>query len=131
MSLSKKSKIRIVVILSLLVITACSIYAYVFKPHDKVVDITSEYIGSANDFMVKIKEDAKLWNSKIVTLTGEISSLEANGIILENNIFCQFDNASETLNLQKGKTTTIKGHIIGYDDLFDELKLNQCIIQLP
>ena len=89
MNLSKKSKW----ILSILVLGCISFYAvyrYAYKPHITIENSQTEYLGTSNNFIEKIKEDASVWNNKIVQLRGVISSKENRGIFLSNSIYCQF-----------------------------------------
>jgi hypothetical protein len=128
MNLSKKSKW----ILSILVLGCISFYAayrYAYKPHITIENSQTEYLGSSNNFIEKIKEDASVWNNKIVQLRGVISSKENRGIFLSNSIYCQFREDVNTSKLKKGQNISLKGRVIGYDDLLEELKLDQCIIQ--
>ena len=89
MNLSKKSK-WILSILVLGCILFYAVYRYAYKPHITIENSQTEYLGSSNNFIEKIKEDASVWNNKIVQLRGVISSKENRGIFLSNSIYCQF-----------------------------------------
>lgn len=128
MNLSKRSKI-ILFILIVGILGALGVYKYAYKPHATIESLEVSFSGNSDDFMTSVQEDAAKWQNKIVQLTGEITSKDAKGIILSTTIYCQFRDSLELSKSPVKKTITIKGRVIGYDDLLEELKLDQCIIQ--
>jgi hypothetical protein len=129
MNFRPKSKF-IVLISVIILIIAFSTYKYIYKPHENIEDRKIDYKGTANNFLSKITdEEVTSWLNKTIQLNGKITSLDSKGILFNNNIYCQFKESSEIKLLQKDQDITIKGIVIGYDDLLEELKLNQCIIK--
>jgi hypothetical protein len=119
-------------ILALLLIIAFggySGYKYVYKPHKSIEESSIEFTGNSTEFLSKIKEDTNTWNSKIIELSGKITSIDTDGVTLNEQIYCQFKDVLEVSTLKENQTIKIKGRVIGYDDLLDELKLEQCIIK--
>jgi hypothetical protein len=128
MNLSKKNK-WILNILVLSCIAFYAVYRYAYKPHKTIEKLEIEYTGTSLDFIEKVKEDTSIWNNKIVLLSGIITSKEDKGITLNNGIYCQFREVINSSKLKEGSPISLKGRVIGYDDLLEELKLDQCIIQ--
>jgi len=128
MNLFLKNK-RIVFVVVALMIAAYGMYKYAYKPHETIESLTTSFVGDSSDFLIKIQENPDNWQNKVVQLTGKISSKDKKGVLLNNSIYCQFRTASEVAKLKSLEKITIKGRIIGYDDLLEELKLDQCIIQ--
>ncbi|WP_348718856.1 hypothetical protein [Tenacibaculum sp. 190130A14a] len=110
-------------------LAAFTAYTYVYKPHKTIEELNSSYKGSSEDFLEKASSNFNEWNSKVVELTGKITGLDSEGITLNNQIFCQFKTPTLITTLNLNQNITIKGHVIGYDDLLEELKLNQCILK--
>lgn len=128
MSLSKRSKIILsILIIGILVGTA--VYFYAMRPPAKIESKSVDFSGTSDNFMAKVKEDAKAWENKVVALIGKITSKDDKGITLSNQIYCQFRDDVDFSLLKTGNEITLKGRVIGYDDLLEELKLDQCIIQ--
>lgn len=128
MSLSKRSKI-ILFILVIGVLIGAAVYLYAMRPPAKIESKTIDFSGTSDTFMTKIKEDANAWENKVVALTGKITGKDNKGITLSNQIYCQFRDDVDFSLLKEGAEITLKGRVIGYDDLLEELKLDQCIIQ--
>jgi tRNA_anti-like len=82
-------------------------------------DITSE-------FATDIEACNKKYLEKAVAISGTITSVKDREVILDNSIICTMKNTGATL--EKNQKITLKGRVIGYDDLMSELKLDQCFI---
>ncbi|QMU62847.1 MAG: hypothetical protein GKR88_00225 [Flavobacteriaceae bacterium] len=128
MNLSKKSKILLFILLGIFII-GFGMYKYAYQPHKTIEDFKVDFNGASKDFFVKIQENDSIWQNKGVVLSGVITAKDAKGITLDENTYCQFRDAATLHSLENNQTIKIKGRIIGYDDLLEELKLDQCIIQ--
>ncbi|MBB6462595.1 hypothetical protein [Flammeovirga kamogawensis] len=123
---SKKSKLLIlfIIVSSALILSI----AYIFKPPATIENSSVSFNGEAVDFINKIESNSSTnYVAKVIQLNGTITQLEEKGIQLNNKVFCQF---SSTLprKITKGSKITIKGKYIGFDELLDEIKLNNCTI---
>ena len=126
MNLSKKSK------LILIALIACSLigfiaYKYVMKPPTTIEAKKVDFKGNADTFITMVQENASDWLDKVVVLEGIITSKDDSGVTINNQIYCQFKDKLKIATAQK--KIIIKGRFIGYDDLLEEIKLDQCIIQ--
>lgn len=119
------------ILLTLLIVSfgAYSTYKYVYRPHKNIEKLATSFTGNCTEFLSKIKEDTNIWNSNIVELSGKVTSIDKNGITLNKQIYCLFKEPLKTARLKENQTIKIKGRVIGYDDLLDELKLKQCILK--
>jgi hypothetical protein len=123
----KKRYIAIILLIVTLVIT----YFYVHKEHRKIEEETAVFIITSEqidrDFIQNsLNAEAKYLNQTI-EISGLVSEVNHNNITLDGQIFCQFNNNIENppgINSE----IKIKGRFIGYDDLLEEIKLDQCII---
>ena len=128
MSLKKKNKwlISILIIIITFMITG---YNYVYKSHKTTEELATHFKGKSNDFILLVNKNSSDWINKTVELNGEITEKDALGVILNNSIYCQFIKTININDFKPNQSITIKGVVIGYDDLLEELKLNQCIIK--
>ncbi|MCT4663647.1 MAG: hypothetical protein N4A45_00270 [Flavobacteriales bacterium] len=102
-------------------------YRYIYKDHDTIQELSTEYSGTAKELLNKVSENPENWNNKIVEISGLVTKVNATSITINSSVFCQLDPSnSKTINQQdKAK---IKGRIIGFDDLLMELKMDQTIV---
>ncbi|CAL2077469.1 hypothetical protein [Tenacibaculum sp. 190524A02b] len=127
MSLTKKSK-WLFIILGILLIGGFLVYKQIYKPHKTTEEIEAIYTGSSTNFVKELEKGFDQWNNKTIELNGTITSIVDNGFILDDFIFCQL-REDNTLSKKQNDQITVKGTVIGYDELLNELKLNQCIIK--
>ena len=79
-----------------------------------------------NEFSENSELATSKYLNKAVEISGKITSISPNLIILDEKISCQFQIQQKEV---VGSQIVIKGRVTGYDDLFEELKIDQCLIQ--
>ncbi|MDX1774158.1 hypothetical protein [Oceanihabitans sediminis] len=124
MSLSKRNKILLAVIFIGLVV-GYFVISYAYQPHKTLDERSVKFTGTVEEFTNKVAQDATPWQDVVVELSGKVTSIDDNGFTLNDNTFCQLENTEEVSKITLGKTLKIKARIIGYDDLLEELKLDQ------
>lgn len=128
MSLKKRNKWLIFILIILLTFMVIG-YNYVYKSHKTTEELATNFKGKSNDFILLVNKNSSKWINKTVELSGEITEKDALGVVLNNSIYCQFIKTTNTNDFKPNQIITIKGVVVGYDDLLEELKLNQCIIK--
>ncbi len=104
-------------------------YKFTYQPHATIQSKAVDFKGSAPALLLELNTAPEKWTNKIVDITGKVSQSDSLGFMLESNIYCQKNHEfiisqSSIIN----STLRIKGRIIGYDDLLEELKLDQVIL---
>ena len=89
----------------------------------------SEFNTSATDVFAEFSSNAEMatkkYLDKAVEISGKVTSVSGNVITLDEKVSCQLLQLDDAvLNSQ----VKIKGRVTGYDDLLEELKLDQCLI---
>ncbi|WP_163400199.1 hypothetical protein [Flavobacterium fluviatile] len=121
---------KILTAVSICLLTGISIYCYTYKEHRNIETETADYKVtvsglekefSSNDSLAYIK-----YQDKTIVLTGRITAIDytSNGIVLGKKIFATFSSHLPQ-NINPGKTLTIKGRFLGYDELLQEFKIDQ------
>ncbi|RSK39704.1 OB-fold protein [Mangrovimonas spongiae] len=120
---------KIGVILIILIVGAVIGYNYVFKNHRNIETekaqhtLTSKQV--ANEFSINPNSSQSKYLNKTIEVSGVITEINPNEIVIDNTIVCLFKNLEKQPKLTQ---ITIKGRFIGYDDLLEQVKLDQCII---
>ncbi len=127
MSLSKKSKTILTGVFIGVIVVLFGITKIVYAPHEKTEDIEAVYKGKASDFISNIGTDSTITAGIIIELSGEVTTIEDSTATINNNIFCQFSGLKNTFKV--GENILVKGRFIGYDDLMEEVKLDNCILK--
>ena len=128
MSLLKKNKL-ILTFLFVLGMIGFAFYTLTMEPPTSIENRKVDFTGSADELLVKITDHTEEWQDKIVVVSGEVTNIDENGIMLSSKIYCQLKQVSDLQKINPSNNISLKGRIIGYDDLLEELKLDQCIIQ--
>lgn len=127
----KSMKRNWIALIIVLIITTVIGYNYVYQDHRDIESEQTEFTMSSveiNQLFSKnsVAAEQKFLN-KTIEVFGLITDINSNDITIEDKIFCQFSNNLET-SLNKNEKVKIKGRVIGYDDLLEQVKLDQCSI---
>lgn len=87
-----------------------------------------DFQGSTSELVLKVMPNPDTWNNKTVEITGKITNIDTKGFMLNSSVYCQKNTLLNHQIIPKvGDIHTVKGRIIGYDDLLEELKLDKVI----
>jgi hypothetical protein len=126
------SKIKkIIILVFVLVIGGYFGYKYIMTVGERNIESEkSAFVVTSMTVFNEFSENSELATSKYlnkaVEISGKITSISPNLIILDEKISCQFQIQQKEV---VGSQIVIKGRVTGYDDLFEELKIDQCLIQ--
>ena len=122
-----KNKLILVIIVFFATIFA---YNYLYPDHRSISDeavsftVKADYIH--NEFINDAPQAELKYLDQTIIVAGVVTALDLNSITLSNKIYGQF----ETLNsdLKVNDSIAFKGRCIGYDELLEQIKLDQCSI---
>jgi hypothetical protein len=122
---------RKIIILIILILLAVLGYNYIYQDHRDIKTEKVDYAVSSSSISLEFSnnpsESESKYLNKTIVVSGNISEINENNLTLNEQVFCQFIeciNASIKLNSE----IKIKGRLIGYDDLLELVKLDQCNI---
>lgn len=128
--MNKKIKI---ILFALIAIVLIGSFAYNYVMHGGARNLTTEKtnftVASSSitsEFITNVEAANKKYLEKAVAIKGTITASNGNEIILDENIICNLKDPD--LSIRNGEIVTVKGRIVGYDDLMGELKLDQCFV---
>lgn len=102
-------------------------YKYIYQDHRDIKTETA-FIKTNSEGIVtlfKASTTPEILN-QTVQITGVITQMEEGGITLDEMVHCSFSTLP--LEVEVGDEVVLKGRCIGYDDLFEIVKLDQCSI---
>ncbi|TRX41299.1 OB-fold protein [Flavobacterium restrictum] len=128
--MSKKVKI-IGIVIVLIGVVGLGVFQYVMHGGERnlsteTTDFTLTSKAISDEFTADIDGSNKKYLEKAVAISGTITAVTATGITLDTTIICNLKTPDATI--QKGKVVTVKGRVVGYDDLMGELRLDQCLL---
>jgi hypothetical protein len=119
-------------ILGLIVLVCGGFYFYtnvLYKDARNIQTEKSSFTLSSKKMLDEYKTDIAAADSKYLNKTieieGKVTDISDSSIVLDSVIFCSFDKKDNaTLN----KKIKVKGRCIGFDEMFNEVKFDQCTI---
>jgi inosine/xanthosine triphosphate pyrophosphatase family protein len=78
----------------------------------------------ANEFETNIEMSNKKYLEKAIAIKGTITKITGTEVIIDDSIICNLKELDPSI--MKNQVVTLKGRVVGYDDLMGELKLDQC-----
>lgn len=123
-------KLKIILVFSTVLFIGFLSYNYIMTVGARDIENeASEFNVSASDVFDEFSSNSQMATSKYlnkaVEITGKVTNVGENVITLDGKVSCQLQVSDQVvLNSQ----LKIKGRVTGYDDLLEELKLDQCLI---
>ena len=118
---------RILFAIILLLVGGYFGYNYLYQDHR---DIQTEdvFLETNSDDLIGLFQEltTPAVLNQTVKIKGVVTQIEGDGITLDNKIHCSFP--ASQFKVKVGEEVVIKGRCIGYDDLFEIVKLDQSAI---
>ena len=118
---------KIIIAIVLLVIVGFVAYNYIYQDHRDIQEEIAVYnMSSANihqDFLEDLSNSESKYLDQTIEIKGVVTEINDSDLTLDDRIFCTFDKLELT---KLGDNITIKGRCIGFDDLLELVKLDQC-----
>jgi len=120
-----------IIILVITVVVSIFGYNYIYQDHRDIESEQAEFTMTSSEINQLFSENStsaeQKFLNKTIEVSGLITGINSNDITIDDSVFCQFSNNLET-SLDKNENIKIKGRVIGYDDLLEQVKLDQCTI---
>lgn len=124
-------KVKITGILLLVVLLVAISINYVF--HGGVRDLATEqteFNVSSKDIILEFSSDVtsatKKYSDKAISISGRVTEVSDSIVTIDQTIICNFK--SPDTSIKNDQLISVKGRLVGFDDLMGELKLDQCSI---
>lgn len=103
-------------------------YNYIYQDHRDIENEKPDFSVTADAIFNKFSNDQKQseadYLDKTIEISGLVTELNTNDLTLNSKIFCKFLNPMSTIKIND--EVIIKGRCIGFDDLLEQVKLDQC-----
>ncbi|MBY8963521.1 hypothetical protein KJK34_12225 [Flavobacterium sp. D11R37] len=123
-------RVVIVVILLFIITGGYLLYNnYLYKDARNIAGEQPAFTVNATQLLAEYQEGtgaatAKYLN-KTLAVQGKVTSVNDSLVIIDSAVFCAFTGIKE---VYVDETITVKGRCIGYDEIFGEVKLDQCTL---
>lgn len=121
-------------IVLLLLLMSWAFYSYLHKDHRNIASEKEAFQVSAKAIYQEFSKDETAANAKYMDKTIEVSGrvtaidAEENTIVIDEKMFVYFkDKLSEEIKVQSN--VKVKGRFMGYDNLLEEMKMDQSVLE--
>ena len=102
-----------------------------YSPHKDWSTEKIEFSLNSKELASAYINDSKIANTiyynKFIEVTGKVTSIEKNIIIIDKSIVCSLDSSRNlNSNFVINNIYKVKGRCIGFDNLFNEVRLDYC-----
>lgn len=133
--MNRKLKFRLGLGVTLVMISAIVVlYFYVYQSHRNIQSETAAFETSVSElsqrFINNPDSSTVTYADQTISIYGNVTALDLkqNTITLDNKLIAT--TSKEEMNRAKtGELVKLKGRFIGYDELFNELRMDQCTIE--
>ena len=121
---------RLIIFIAIIIICVIS-YKYIYQNHRDISTEEAKFvvtsINISSQFSNNISASEKKYLNKTIEVTGIISEIDSKYLTIDDAVFCQF---SQNINssIKVDMEIKVKGRLIGYDDLLEQVKLDNCTI---
>lgn len=125
---------KIIIVLLVLIVAAIGVYKFLYKEHRDIASEDVVYSETTAQVYDAFQKNDSLANSKYLDKTieiyGKITSIDlANKtIMIDEKVSAKFTNSIPAY-LKPQNALTLKGRVVGYDDLLGEIQMDQCTIK--
>ena len=107
-------------------IAIVAVVAYVFKPHANVKEQSPDLVVEATLLIQEFETNQEVastkYLNKIVAVSGEVTAVSDELVTVNHKIIAEF----ESTPTQNEGQITFKGRCLGYDELLEEIRFDQC-----
>jgi uncharacterized protein (UPF0333 family) len=127
-------KKKLFYILLLLIVLVFGVYKYIYKSHRDIASEDAAFSTTVLEVFESFTTNDSLANKtyldKTISVKGKITNIDlANRIItVDEKLSARFtENISDNIKLQD--SINLKGRLVGFDDLLEEIQMDQCAIE--
>ncbi len=118
---------NILILLLLFTLGAYFGYNYMYQDHRDIGAGAAKMETTAGELVAVFSANSSpdILNST-VQVSGTVTEMDGQSLTIDNGVQCSFDTPIE--NISVNDKVVVKGRCIGYDDLFEIVKLDQSVL---
>ena len=120
--MSTKARFFIVALVGL-----CIGLFFYFKPApDRSVEAASQRVEAKALYVAMAKGEAAPYLNEVINVTGVVKGVDGQTLMLRPGIACRMEG--DFVAPRAGETISVKGRVLGYDDMFGEVQLDFAVL---
>jgi hypothetical protein len=127
--MSKKVKIIGILLVAVLLIGISINYVFHGGARDLATEEAEFKVSSkeiTEEFTKDVAKANLKYSDKAIAVSGKVTAVSDSIVTIDNTIICNFKTPDNSIKNEQ--FISVKGRLVGFDDLMGELKLDQCSI---
>jgi hypothetical protein len=119
------------IVIFILIIGSIIAYSYMYPNHRSISEeavsfaVKADYIHE--EFIQNSAQAEQKYLDQTLLVSGLVTAIDSQSLTIGHKVYGQF--VTLTSDLKVNDSVTVKGRCIGFDDLLEEIKLDQCTIK--
>ncbi len=124
---------KYIIIAGVVVLSLFFVYKYIYQSHRNIAEESADFTVSVaaihQEFMANDSLAYAKYLDKTIIAKGKVTQVDslANLVVLDEKLVVLLNAKSQSPSVLN-TSVTVKGRFIGYDDLLDELKIDQATL---
>ena len=123
---------KVIIGLIIVALAVFGVYKYVYQSHRDIKTESASFTIEAKtvlqEFASNQESATTKYLNKTIEVSGLITEIEGNSVVLDESVFSSFIEGTDMSGVINGANLRIKGRCIGYDELLEQVKLDQSSI---
>lgn len=124
---------KVLIVFLVICVAGIGTYFYVFhKPHRDIAGESAEMDVQAAMLVDEYSSDRvaadEQYLDQVIMVQGVVVEVDSTHLKLESGIYCDMHKDTDVSGLMEGDAIAVKGRVVGYDELFGEVRLDNCTL---
>lgn len=125
-------KKKLLLLILVIAVVATSVYFYIYKDHRDISSEAAAFTLTTATILKDYKTDEKTANAKYsdktLIIKGKITAIDlaSNSVVLDEKLYGMMAVPDKSLKIND--SISLKGRFLGYDELLEEIKMDQITI---
>ena len=115
------------ILLAAILVAAIGLFFYFQPAPDRSVESAELAVESKALYKALAGGEKAAYLDRVVAVTGAVKGVDGQTVMLRPGIACRMEG--EFTAPRAGETITVKGRVLGYDDMFGEVQLDFGVIE--
>ena len=109
-----------------LVVLCVGLFFYFQPAPDRSEEAASQRVEAKALYMAMSKGEAATYFNEVINVTGVVKGVDGQTLMLRPGISCRMEGDFDAP--RAGETVSVKGRVLGYDDMFGEVQLDFAVL---
>ena len=130
----KRQKPRLLWLFVVLVAVGCAVWFAMERPHQDIGAQPAQFKMVPEELSAALAEAGETggdWIGAVVELFAVVEADDGTRVMMKGGVVATWDTTRKHRLLEEGELLRLKGRVTGYDDLFEEVRMDGLVVVEP